>query len=353
MSTVSFVTPGLIPIESFTTFGINSKPKTDNPLGKFGTGLKYSVAVILRLGGTIRVNIGLTEYVFYTKKTDFRGKTFDTVRMKKRIGLNPWRYEKLPFTTELGGHWEPWMAMRELESNTIDEGGYSVEDESTPGVGNNRTIISVHNCDDFTEAYQSKDRYFLDLSQKPLWEDDTLQIFAGENDGIFYRGLRVTDTRAPTLMTYNFKNSVTLTEDRSSKYPFLDGMSIRRRLIGCGDSNVWAILTGSGTEETMYEYSLDWDEEHPDRDSEFIKWIESKKRTTTIFPRLSALYDRQTKIRVASTSVSLPDQMWRDIASDLRKMEMKSTATKNLLFQLQTTVDGVSADEPLDNVVPF
>ena len=47
---VAFRTPGLIPIEAFTSTGVNVKIH-DNPIGHFGTGLKYAVAVLLREAG--------------------------------------------------------------------------------------------------------------------------------------------------------------------------------------------------------------------------------------------------------------------------------------------------------------
>lgn len=54
MSVVQFRTPGLIPLEAFDTMGISAKVG-DHPIGRFGTGLKYAVAVILREGGIIRL----------------------------------------------------------------------------------------------------------------------------------------------------------------------------------------------------------------------------------------------------------------------------------------------------------
>tara|TARA_R110000787_G_scaffold631_4_gene2336 strand:- start:164 stop:427 length:264 start_codon:yes stop_codon:yes gene_type:complete len=84
-----FQNDGVLPIEGFTTFGMSAKPGSTNPIGKFGTGLKNAVAIILRLGGSITVWRGDLEYVFYTRSEDFRGKSFDKVRMKRRRALRP------------------------------------------------------------------------------------------------------------------------------------------------------------------------------------------------------------------------------------------------------------------------
>src|SRR4030066_94299 len=45
--TISFQNPGLIPLECITTFGLSAKD-TANPIGQFGTGLKYAISIILR-----------------------------------------------------------------------------------------------------------------------------------------------------------------------------------------------------------------------------------------------------------------------------------------------------------------
>ena len=51
-------TPGLIDLRAFTTFGVNSKPNSKNPIGYFGTGLKYAVAVLARHKCPVTVWIG-------------------------------------------------------------------------------------------------------------------------------------------------------------------------------------------------------------------------------------------------------------------------------------------------------
>ena len=107
----AFKTPGRIPLEAFSTFGINVK-KSNDPIGRFGTGLKYAVAVILRLGGTIEFWVDGVHHIFYLKEDKFRGESFDFIRMKKEKGLLSkvgWEYTKLPFTTELGKDWQLWL----------------------------------------------------------------------------------------------------------------------------------------------------------------------------------------------------------------------------------------------------
>lgn len=217
---IYFHTPGPIPMESFTTFGLNAKPRTDNPLGEFGTGLKYAVAVLLRVGGQMTIFVGGTEYDFYTSDKDFRGKEFKECRMRKRsrlAGFVParWRSVALPYTTHLGKKWLPWQVFRELASNTYDEGGLVTDEEFNPWPGG--TTIRVV-CDKITEIYLDQTKVFMDNGgEAPLWENGAVEIYRGESQNLFYRGVRVYDLRNKSRFTYNFKKGmVNLTEDRSA-----------------------------------------------------------------------------------------------------------------------------------------
>jgi hypothetical protein len=40
-----FCTPGLIDLEAVFTFGVHAK-ETENPIGYFGTGLKYAIVTL-------------------------------------------------------------------------------------------------------------------------------------------------------------------------------------------------------------------------------------------------------------------------------------------------------------------
>ena len=42
--------PGLIDLHGITTFGVCAKPEAENPIGYFGTGLKYALAFFLGEG---------------------------------------------------------------------------------------------------------------------------------------------------------------------------------------------------------------------------------------------------------------------------------------------------------------
>lgn len=219
-----FVTPGLIPLEAFSQFAVNAKPNTDNPIGHFGTGLKYVVAIILRNGGTIKMWRGGVEYEFYTHKADFRGKAITNIRLRKKNGLGKWlKSIKLPFTTELGKNWGLWQAYREMLSNTIDENGmaFNMTDGQHPGATTDvdKTVIMI-DIDGFDEA--QKHVYLPHSLQdegklwdKPDWTWGQLQVWRRPSDYIYFKGVRVHQLPIPSYFTYNFTGGVVLSEDRS------------------------------------------------------------------------------------------------------------------------------------------
>jgi len=255
-------TDGLIDMRSFTTMGVNAKPRTDAPIGYFGTGLKYAIAVLVRLGATPVVHVGSDRYTFEARPMDFRGKTFQQLRMRRdRLGLRG-RYTDLPFTTEYGRNWEMWMAFRELHSNTIDEGGLTEEIEAGGtwrDDGNQTTIVVDHPA--YDAAFHERGSTFVDLSDRPvLGTLSGVQVLGGKSQTLFYQGMRAKDCPRPTLMTYNFTTGQSLTEDRqlASEY------SIRQTLAN-------AIATSD--DEALITRVITADSDHWEHGLEPGSWI--------------------------------------------------------------------------------
>lgn len=213
---VNFSTPGLIDITAAVTFGVNVK-ETDNPIGYFGTGMKYAIAVILRNGGRIELIRGRERYSFETYLQAVRGKEFGIVHLRHPNGT----VQPLGFTTELGKTWEPWMALRELYCNTKDEGGSMTHLEMP--VLDNHTLITVSNFPAFCKAYEQRRDFFLDDDGPVITENHILEIRPGPTKSVFFKGIRVHDLTSNAMFVYNFtdKNSVTLTEDRTIKNTFM------------------------------------------------------------------------------------------------------------------------------------
>jgi hypothetical protein len=307
---IGFQNPGLMPLEAATTFGINVK-FGENPIGFFGTGLKYAIAVCLRLGGTFRLFLGTVEYEFYVKVEDFRGKEFGMIRMRKRNSpLKRWSYEKLAFTTELGKHWEPWMAVRELESNTRDEGGSSFYWEDTEkdpveflksfgtspegegSIGEGKTCIVIE-CEEMENSYNEQ-VIFMPDNIELICENRYVQIFDQPAEHIFFRGLRVTDCK-PTMFTYNLIEGVTLTEDRTSKYTYSDQIYIMKALQSMTDVDKLDTIMDLKESES-YEGDLPWDSDYGTQGSTWVAHVSYRFHSGAHLPkRIKSFYESRVE----------------------------------------------------------
>lgn len=214
---IHFSTPTTLDLRAITTMGVSVK-LGDNPIGQFGTGLKYAIAVLLRTGHSVTLKTSGKAYSFATVPTLIRGKEFSLVTMTDEESV----CKELPFTTDYGSSWEVWMAYRELVCNTMDEGGeYGDKPITYP---DDSTTISVSGAA-LAECFRSHDKYFL----KPnlLAEVDGMEIHYGASSHIFYRGIRAGNLEKPAVFTYNRVRQAKLTEDRTldSMYGIFSGLA--------------------------------------------------------------------------------------------------------------------------------
>lgn len=288
MAMVRFKTPGLLDIRSITIMGMNAKPNTVNPIGYFGTGLKYAIATLCRLKIPITIWIGNEGYSFYTKTVDFRSKEFEQIWMRKgkRSWFTQWFGDvELPFTTEYGKNWELWMAFRELESNTRDEKGTtSVLYEEAEGcelpVASDETNIYVES-DAFADVYVKElDEIFLPRALNyPELGTPSIQVFNQPSKHVYYRGLRVYTPKIPTMYTYNLLGQQELTEDRTLKWPHsVFGDIARYVATNAPESMVAAIANLKDTDtEKFFEAKLDFDYAYATPSQTFMEVIRKKK----------------------------------------------------------------------------
>jgi hypothetical protein len=195
--------------------GLSAKD-SDSAIGYFGTGLKYSIACILRWGGEVTIYSGTQQYVFAIDSLEFRGKAFKQVVMRT-YGQGSYVETPLGFTTEYGKDWKAWQVFRELYANARDEGGGVRLDTSfCPTEG--ETYILVNNLPELIEAYYDRDNIILPADKVWAQITDGVHFSPAECGHLYYRGVRVADVRC--RYTWNFEKlgiGNVLTEDRSLK----------------------------------------------------------------------------------------------------------------------------------------
>lgn len=227
---VVFSNAGEIDIAAVTTLGVSVK-LNPGAIGYFGTGLKYSIAVLLREGCEIIIFSGLMEYVFYLKKQRIRGEDFEIVHMAQRkagheLAEHP---VSLQFTTGFGRNWTLENVYRELHSNMQDERGqvelWPYDTDTVPMKGRTQIIIRGNA---FADVHERRYNFLLSPRRTKLAEtaNGKLQIYAGQSEHVFYRGIAAHKLAKSSRLTYNITGDHPLTEDRTLLHGtyFLDQM---------------------------------------------------------------------------------------------------------------------------------
>ena len=250
---IIFENRGEADILALVTFGVSVK-EGDNPIGMFGTGFKYALAVILRDGGSVSAFIGEEEHQFGVEKVEVRGRQISFVTVI-RVGIEEVS-TRLGFTTDLGKNWLPWMAYRELYCNARDEGGevYTVAtgDQATdprPSL----TQIRVKSAALETVHADAAD-YFLE--DTPDWTVGDVEVRRRPSRVLYYRGIRVMELPKPSLFTYNLLGRIDLTEDRTIANPYMAAYYLSRAI---GKSDDPALLeTALTATQSAFESGLDY-----------------------------------------------------------------------------------------------
>ena len=201
---ILFSNKDALDLECLRAFGLSIKPNSDSPIGYFGTGLKYAIAVLLRNNHSIEIYIDGTVHTFAVKEKTVRGEVHNFVHLNNEP-------HHLGFTTDLGKDWELWMAYRELYCNAKDEGG-TVSEAVWPAIPRTGTAIAVYG-EEFTRIHENRGKYFL--QSQPIEVGPEVEIHAGRSDHIYYRGIRALKTSHQSMYTYNITKRLKLTENRT------------------------------------------------------------------------------------------------------------------------------------------
>jgi len=241
-----FSNPGEIDPRSVAILGVNVKEGA-SPIGFFGTGLKYALAVALRNQCSVEILSGLTSYKFSASGETIRGKDFQLVYMNDT---------QLGFTLDLGKAWLPWMAYRELWCNAKDEQGDVNVHSQRPQAKAGHTFIVVQG-EPLLAAHRDRAKYIL--QGEPIARTDFANIHRGNSNTVFYRGIAVCTLSKPSLYTYDIQYASQLTEDRT-----LDSYTCRSRVVNAitqlDDAEILrnTLQASDATFENGLDFSMEW-----------------------------------------------------------------------------------------------
>lgn len=250
---IIFSNLGEIDVRLITTLGINVK-QSNSPIGYFGTGLKYGIAVCLREGCEVEILSGLDKHKFYVEQDTIRGKAFGFIMMQTiRQGIHAESPHRLGFTTELGKNWKLWMAYREFYCNAKDEGG-DVSLGEKPLASSDQTHVIVTGAAFLREHHQ---RSAWLLSGTPLLVMPGLEVYNHPARTIFYKGIKVSELPREALYTYNILSEERLSEDRTLD-SWTASYTIRNQLSSECINKAFLRKILSLQNHDLFEANLDW-----------------------------------------------------------------------------------------------
>lgn len=180
---------------------LGASTKDGDQIGKFGSGLKYALATLLRKGIAFRIFSGTREIIIGTEREDFRDQSFEVMTIDgKRTSI----------TTRTGVEWTVADAFREIWSNAVDEGeprrGFALQ----PTAG--RTTIMLEEKP-FKTIIENWTTYFV-TDVKAVFSCHAGRILNQSLTNFFRRGVWICEDRNNVpIFSYDF-HDIRLPESR-------------------------------------------------------------------------------------------------------------------------------------------
>lgn len=175
-----FDTPTVLSELDLLSMGGSVKHGDDSKIGQFNTGLKYAIAILLRMDVQFSIEVlndkdsEPAKYTFEVLSRYLDGKTMDTIVFDKNTYK---RRTYMNISPSLGYQWEDWMALRELYSNTLDESGYCYDTQEVnliPLEKGTRFILEINTK--LEKCLNRWDEYFIDNSLSVLGGDSGINV---------------------------------------------------------------------------------------------------------------------------------------------------------------------------------
>ncbi len=234
--------PGVAPSEGFTIFGVSTSRYSDQSqtIGKFGTGAKHSVNLLLRNNINPIIFCGRLKLEFYTRPLSVNDGIsscdFSRVCVKysgqDETGKSKSSTEDLSVTLESGVFdWTSCdMALREFVSNALDRShrqlgnfsGARIEIVDKPRAKSDHTCVFVPLTLEVQKFYNELHKRFLHFREEPnlgkkLLPKANRNISPKNSTMVYKKGVFVreySENELPSIFDYNLGEELTMDESR-------------------------------------------------------------------------------------------------------------------------------------------
>jgi hypothetical protein len=167
------------------TLGLGSKRGDESKIGHKGSGCKFMLAMLHRLGSHLEVQVGQHNLKSVSVVETIRGNEHRLIRLEGTSGGLPSMIDTHISENAGADTWtEPWFALRELIQNAIDEGGQFYVVPEVPQLPETGTRIIVPLTPELQAAWDNRQTWLHVRHQEIIYD-------APGSCGLYYHGFRV------------------------------------------------------------------------------------------------------------------------------------------------------------------
>lgn len=246
MSYIRIRNSGLIDEKALMFIGASTKRNDESTIGFFGSGIKYTLAYLLREGVDFKLYSGKEPFHIVAKDIQIRNSEF------KQIVINGFQTS---ITTDWGRDWTAWQVFREIVANAIDEGAFDIKvvDKVEPLEGFTAFYLDYEIFKDYVDNFDSYFRPAL------LKERDSKIILKPNPSPIctFKKGVRINEESDPTISLFDYQlHNAVLNEQRIASESELE-WEISNILRKCEDRSIVELICRAAIEQVKC-YEVDY-----------------------------------------------------------------------------------------------
>jgi hypothetical protein len=192
---------GELDIRLVALMGGTTKSKDEFKIGQWGSGLKYTLAYLLKNNVDFKIFIGENEVKVTTMSETIRDENFEIICINGK---------PTSVTTHMGGNaWSAWTVIREIWCNALDEG--DAEKETTEEIKGKagHTTFFIQITSEIKDVILNWSRYFIH-EHEPISETPTHRIYAGgDRLRLYKQGVLIHESKnkKPALFSYDIRNA--------------------------------------------------------------------------------------------------------------------------------------------------
>lgn len=285
---------GIIEDDAFLIMGGSTKSNDDSKIGRFGSGLKYSIATLLSKGNSFEVYAGKDKIEFGTLKKKFRDSLFDIIHVNGN---------ETNFSAQMGPDWSYYDAIRDIYANAKDEGllGFCTTDKISPEEGQTKFYIEI--TEDVVDLIDNIEEYFSLFRKDVVMEDDRVIVYESTGHLVIYKsGFKIyEDKQKKSLFNYDFPK-LKINEARELRNYYSLVWKVRDLILERPNKEIAETFVnhskeiGDDGESEMWEFSIDYDTSYTDVSEDWEDYFDG----LTLIPKeASSFYSNNAGINTA------------------------------------------------------